>query len=115
MDNPLVQCPFDKAHKVLSHRLPIHIVKCKASYSGPEMEKVTFKFQEFIKLLFLKFQCMYNATHYVPKGSLQTHYQSCKSFYEFHREVHEKFYEKHNIDENASEAFTEDDKSYYSF
>lgn len=58
---------------------------------------------------------MYNATHYVPKGSLEKHYESCKSFYEFHRELNENFYSKQNIDDNVSEANTEDDESFYSF
>lgn len=47
------ECPYNKAHRMLAHRLATHLVKCRKNY--PETEKVT---------------CPFNSTHLINKPEL---------------------------------------------
>lgn len=48
-----VDCPYNKAHRILSFRLAGHLVKCRKNY--PDVEKV---------------KCPFNSTHIVAKPEL---------------------------------------------
>lgn len=58
----LVQCPYDKSHRVRVARLPYHLVKCERN--NPQVAR-----QLAI--------CPFNARHRVPHAELQRHLASC--------------------------------------
>lgn len=61
-------CPFNNEHKVLTIRLPAHILKCQKNYRGPQLEV-----------------CIYNACHLVQRGQMQEHLETCRERHGFHR------------------------------
>lgn len=60
MEDDSVQCPYFPDHIVPYSRMPYHLIKCKVHYKGPPLDT-----------------CKYNATHLVPKGTLDEHYKTC--------------------------------------
>ncbi|XP_037052370.1 gametocyte-specific factor 1-like [Bradysia coprophila] len=60
----LMECPFNSSHRIIRHRMPIHLVKCKKSYTGPPLES-----------------CPYNAMHMVPKEKMVPHLMDCPDYH----------------------------------
>ncbi|XP_068275126.1 uncharacterized protein [Nyctibius grandis] len=58
----LMECPYDKHHRIKASRFPYHLVKCKKS--NPEVAK---KFAT----------CPFNARHLVPHADLSDHIVKC--------------------------------------
>ncbi|XP_053907458.1 gametocyte-specific factor 1 isoform X3 [Cuculus canorus] len=58
----LVQCPYDKNHRVRVSRLPYHLVKCQRNNPGIARSLTT---------------CPFNARHRVPQHQLRSHLASC--------------------------------------
>ncbi|NXI35846.1 GTSF1 factor, partial [Galbula dea] len=69
----LMQCPFDKHHKIRACRFPYHLVKCSKNH--PEAVKLLAK-------------CPFNARHLVPYADLSDHIRNCddQGFVEQHTE-----------------------------
>ncbi|XP_005749042.1 gametocyte-specific factor 1 isoform X1 [Pundamilia nyererei] len=59
----LLQCPFDKNHKIRSSRFPYHIIKCRKNHPKLARELKT---------------CPFNARHLVPKHELAHHTETCE-------------------------------------
>lgn len=59
----LMECPFNAQHRIIRHRMPIHIVKCKKSYNGPPLET-----------------CPFNAMHMLPKANMSAHLMNCPDY-----------------------------------
>lgn len=58
MDNPttygdFAECPYNASHRMLAHRLALHLVKCRRNH--PDVEKV---------------RCPFNSTHLINKPEL---------------------------------------------
>lgn len=70
-------CPFNGAHRIILYRMPAHIIKCRKNYTGPPLE-----------------QCSYNATHFVPVGTMAEHLQECRDCYRFNQSLYSKIAEK---------------------
>lgn len=68
-------CPYYPQHLVPIERMPYHLVKCEQNYRGPPLEK-----------------CKYNATHVLPAGQMEEHYQSCIDYFNANREKNEHLY-----------------------
>ncbi|KAM5181186.1 protein D7-like [Mantella aurantiaca] len=62
--NALIQCPYDKSHKVLAFRFPYHLVKCRENNPAAAKKMAT---------------CPFNARHIVPKKELELHMQTCEN------------------------------------
>ncbi|KAG4073672.1 hypothetical protein HA402_000896 [Bradysia odoriphaga] len=60
----LMECPFNSSHRIIRHRMPNHLVKCKKSYIGPPLES-----------------CPYNAMHMVPKDKMAPHLMDCRDYH----------------------------------
>uniref|UniRef100_A0A8C6ZY95 Gametocyte specific factor 1 n=1 Tax=Nothoprocta perdicaria TaxID=30464 RepID=A0A8C6ZY95_NOTPE len=58
----LVQCPYDKHHRIRARRFPYHLVKCRKSYPQVAEELST---------------CPFNARHLVPQADLRDHISNC--------------------------------------
>ncbi|XP_069735604.1 gametocyte-specific factor 1 isoform X4 [Phaenicophaeus curvirostris] len=58
----LVQCPYDKNHRVRVSRLPYHLVKCQQNNPDVARTLVT---------------CPFNARHRVPRQQLHSHMAFC--------------------------------------
>ncbi|NXA43101.1 GTSF1 factor, partial [Eudromia elegans] len=58
----LVQCPYDKHHRIRARRFPYHLVKCRKSY--PQVAKQLST-------------CPFNARHLVPQADLRDHISNC--------------------------------------
>uniref|UniRef100_A0A8C6JFZ9 Uncharacterized protein n=1 Tax=Melopsittacus undulatus TaxID=13146 RepID=A0A8C6JFZ9_MELUD len=58
----LVQCPYNKHHRIRACRFPYHLVKCKKSY--PEVAKQLAT-------------CPFNARHLIPQADLSDHIAKC--------------------------------------
>ncbi|XP_071888085.1 gametocyte-specific factor 1 [Anas platyrhynchos] len=58
----LVQCPYDKSHRVRPARLPYHLVKCQKNNPQVARQLAT---------------CPFNARHRVPRAELRDHIASC--------------------------------------
>uniref|UniRef100_A0A8C5M4V7 CHHC U11-48K-type domain-containing protein n=1 Tax=Leptobrachium leishanense TaxID=445787 RepID=A0A8C5M4V7_9ANUR len=56
----LVQCPYDKNHKIRRHRLQYHIVKCRENNLKADMRA-----------------CPFNARHVVPRRDYELHKSTC--------------------------------------
>lgn len=69
----IVQCPFNKEHLVIRHRMPYHIVKCKKNYKGPPLET-----------------CAYNAMHMLPIEQMPKHLDECKEYHQFMNQTYLK-------------------------
>uniref|UniRef100_A0A3B3VF09 CHHC U11-48K-type domain-containing protein n=1 Tax=Poecilia latipinna TaxID=48699 RepID=A0A3B3VF09_9TELE len=59
----LLQCPFDKNHKIRSCRFPYHLIKCRKNHPKLASELKT---------------CPFNARHLVPKHELAHHTETCE-------------------------------------
>ncbi|XP_064330522.1 gametocyte-specific factor 1 isoform X8 [Phalacrocorax carbo] len=58
----LVECPYDKSHRVRGSRLPYHLVKCQRN--NPRLARALAA-------------CPFNARHRVPQAKLQSHIATC--------------------------------------
>ncbi|XP_040395265.1 gametocyte-specific factor 1 [Cygnus olor] len=58
----LVQCPYDRSHRVRAARLPYHLVKCQRNNPQVARHLAT---------------CPFNARHRVPRAELRSHLASC--------------------------------------
>lgn len=58
-----MKCPFNAQHRIIRHRMPIHIVKCKKNYIGPPLDA-----------------CPYNAMHLLPKDKMKSHLADCPDY-----------------------------------
>ncbi|XP_042558237.1 gametocyte-specific factor 1-like [Dipodomys spectabilis] len=58
----LLQCPYDKNHKIRSCRFPYHLVKCKENHPDIAAKLAT---------------CPFNARHLVPRDQLTEHIATC--------------------------------------
>ncbi|KPP66563.1 hypothetical protein Z043_114926 [Scleropages formosus] len=58
----LVQCPFDKNHKIRACRFPYHIIKCRKNHPKLANELRT---------------CPFNARHLMPSHELSHHVANC--------------------------------------
>ncbi|MED6290319.1 hypothetical protein CHARACLAT_011898 [Characodon lateralis] len=59
----LLQCPFDKSHKIRSSRLPYHLIKCRKNH-----EKLARQLET----------CPFNARHLILKNELPHHIKTCE-------------------------------------
>ena len=57
---PKVQCPYDKSHQLLPHRMSLHLTKCRRNH--PEARMAV---------------CSFNATHHVPQELYNHHLLTC--------------------------------------
>ncbi|KFM79289.1 Gametocyte-specific factor 1, partial [Stegodyphus mimosarum] len=60
VENRLVTCPYDEAHKVKESRLQLHIAKCRLNHLDQPMEV-----------------CPFNAKHVLPRNELSHHVLNC--------------------------------------
>ncbi|NXO46492.1 GTSF1 factor, partial [Locustella ochotensis] len=58
----LVQCPYDRSHRVRVSRLPYHLVRCQQN--NPQVSRTLAT-------------CPFNARHRVPRAHLRSHVTSC--------------------------------------
>ncbi|XP_054743314.1 gametocyte-specific factor 1 [Anastrepha obliqua] len=72
-EEEFILCPYNKSHQIIRYRMPGHMMKCRKNYRGPPLD-----------------QCMYNATHLVPMGTMDEHLESCRDYHQFHNTVFEK-------------------------
>ncbi|XP_063958512.1 protein D7-like [Lytechinus pictus] len=56
----LIECPYDKVHRIRLGRFPMHLLKCRKNYTGKEM-----------------FTCPFNACHLVPAPEARHHVANC--------------------------------------
>ena len=59
-ETDLVQCPYDKSHRILPHRFQVHLVRCRKNF--PLAQVVT---------------CPFNVTHLLKKEELDWHVTVC--------------------------------------
>ncbi|KAH0628989.1 hypothetical protein JD844_010693 [Phrynosoma platyrhinos] len=59
----LMQCPYDKNHKIRACRFPYHLVKCRQNNQSVAKQLVT---------------CPYNARHRIPKEQFNLHIETCE-------------------------------------
>ncbi|XP_073978105.1 uncharacterized protein isoform X4 [Rhodnius prolixus] len=59
---PVLVCPYNKAHSIIKSRMQFHLVKCRLQ--SPNSEKVV---------------CPFDSTHIVPKVELEFHQQICEN------------------------------------
>lgn len=84
----MMECPYNKAHLIIRHRMPFHIVKCQKSYAGPPLDT-----------------CAYNAMHRLPAGAMTKHLEQCA---EYHIFMKESYLKKNPMPANSI-AFQDDD------
>ncbi|XP_053147312.1 gametocyte-specific factor 1-like isoform X2 [Hemicordylus capensis] len=58
----LMQCPYDKNHKIRACRFPYHLVKCRKNHPDIVQQLAT---------------CPFNARHQVPREEIRQHISSC--------------------------------------
>ncbi|NWX77453.1 GTSF1 factor, partial [Alca torda] len=58
----LIQCPYNKHHRIRAGRFPYHLVKCRKSYPEVAKELAT---------------CPFNARHLVRRADLSDHIMKC--------------------------------------
>ncbi|XP_054080583.1 gametocyte-specific factor 1-like [Rissa tridactyla] len=58
----LIQCPYNKHHRIRAGRFPYHLVKCRKSYPEVAKELAT---------------CPFNARHLVRQADLSDHIMKC--------------------------------------
>uniref|UniRef100_A0A182YN56 CHHC U11-48K-type domain-containing protein n=1 Tax=Anopheles stephensi TaxID=30069 RepID=A0A182YN56_ANOST len=64
MPDEMMTCPYNSAHRIVRHRMPYHLVKCKKQHDcAREMQS-----------------CPFNAMHVVPKASIKEHIQTCPDY-----------------------------------
>lgn len=73
MSDEFLTCPYNPIHKIIHHRMPYHLVKCKKSYTGIPLET-----------------CPFNAMHLYPKEAKAEHLDSCQDYYIVMREKYEQ-------------------------
>lgn len=56
----LIECPYDKVHRIRLSRFPMHLLKCRKNYTGKDM-----------------FVCPFNACHLVPNPEARHHIATC--------------------------------------
>ncbi|KAI8116384.1 hypothetical protein FF38_14073 [Lucilia cuprina] len=56
----LLQCPYEKNHSILKHRMQVHLTKCRRNHAN--VPKVT---------------CPFNVTHVLNKPELEFHVMVC--------------------------------------
>eukprot|EP00057_Strongylocentrotus_purpuratus_P033361 XP_791128.1 PREDICTED: uncharacterized protein LOC586246 isoform X1 [Strongylocentrotus purpuratus] len=56
----LIECPYDKVHRIRLSRFPMHLLKCRKNYVGREM-----------------YTCPFNACHLVPAPEARHHIANC--------------------------------------
>jgi hypothetical protein len=59
-EDPLIQCPYNRSHIILTSRMQAHLVKCRRNY--PMSDKQV---------------CPFNAIHHVDKPDYQYHVSTC--------------------------------------
>ena len=62
-DQNLLECPYDKTHRILKHRMQVHLIKCRRNH--PNEEKVA---------------CPFNTTHILNKEELEVSRKQFKQF-----------------------------------
>lgn len=75
MESEIMTCPYNPQHRLIRHRMPYHIVKCKKNYTGPPLDV-----------------CPYNAMHIVAHSAIVEHMQNCPDYHITMRETYEKQY-----------------------
>ncbi|XP_061872748.1 gametocyte-specific factor 1-like isoform X2 [Colius striatus] len=58
----LIQCPYNKHHKIRARRFPYHLVKCQKSHPEVAQQLAT---------------CPFSARHLVPQADLRDHIMKC--------------------------------------
>nr|XP_044997107.1 gametocyte-specific factor 1-like [Jaculus jaculus] len=58
----LLQCPYDKKHRIRACRFPYHLIKCKKNHPDVAKQLAT---------------CPFNARHLVPRAELSHHISIC--------------------------------------
>lgn len=53
-DKDLLECPYDKHHRILKHRMQLHLIKCRRNH--PSVNKVI---------------CPFNVTHVLNEPELK--------------------------------------------
>lgn len=61
VEDSLAICPYNPEHKLQRHRMPSHIVRCRAKYRGPALVG-----------------CPFNAMHQIPAHQLMQHLVACE-------------------------------------
>lgn len=56
-------CPFNGDHKLVRHRMPYHIVRCRRNYRGPALVA-----------------CAFNAMHLMPAAQMADHLAECDDY-----------------------------------
>ncbi|KAL7027896.1 hypothetical protein ACKWTF_005642 [Chironomus riparius] len=79
----MVECPYNKAHLVVQHRMANHIIKCRKSQ---EISGVK--------------ECRFNSSHLLPMAEIKSHEATCPD-----RVVIENFV-NHRMDQPQSSAFS---------
>ncbi|XP_023294784.2 protein D7-like [Lucilia cuprina] len=59
-DDDMVECPYNKTHRMLRKRLQSHLLKCRLSYPDVELRK-----------------CPFNITHLIPEPEFTHHATNC--------------------------------------
>uniref|UniRef100_A0A1A9VLE9 CHHC U11-48K-type domain-containing protein n=1 Tax=Glossina austeni TaxID=7395 RepID=A0A1A9VLE9_GLOAU len=59
-EDDMVECPYDKAHRMLRKRLAKHLIKCRVNHPDAELQK-----------------CPFNNTHLVPEPEFVNHVTNC--------------------------------------
>ena len=72
-EEEFILCPYNNSHRIIRFRMPGHMMKCRKNYRGPPLD-----------------QCMYNATHLVPMGTMEAHLEGCRDYFQFHTSEFER-------------------------
>ncbi|KAM7348285.1 uncharacterized protein ACRADG_007678 [Cochliomyia hominivorax] len=59
-DDDMVECPYNKTHRMLRRRLQSHLIKCRLNYPDVELRK-----------------CPFNITHLIPEPEFTHHATNC--------------------------------------
>lgn len=62
-EDDMAVCPFNGDHKLLRHRMPYHIVRCRRNYRGPALVA-----------------CAFNAMHLMPAAQMADHLAECDDY-----------------------------------
>lgn len=64
MSEEIIECPYNSQHRIIRHRMPYHIVKCKKNYIGIPLET-----------------CPFNAMHLYKKENKLIHLETCPDYH----------------------------------